>query len=237
VTARESGVRSSPATRPRRVKGDEIYILRRLALDGADRGPITVTSGELGARAGFSQQAADRYLVDLAKRGLIVRALAARRQSIELTPAALELLQGEYHLYRRLFEGPSRVRFEGVVTSGLGEGRYYLSQPGYVLQFAERLGYRPYPGTLNVRLEGDALRTAGLLKHWTGVRIDGFEASGRSFGGAQCFRARLNGHDGHLIHPDRTHYRDVVEFISSDCLREALGLIDGGRVAIELEES
>jgi riboflavin kinase len=237
VTASETGVRPSPTTRPRRLKGDEIYILRRLALDGADRAPIMVTSGELGERVGFSQQAADRYLVDLAKRGLIVRALSARRQRVELTPAALELLQGEYHLYRRLFEGPSRVRFDGSVASGLGEGRYYLSQPGYVLQFAERLGYRPYPGTLNVRLEGDALRTAGLLKHWTGVRIDGFEASGRSFGGAQCFRARLNGHDCHLIHPDRTHYRDVVEFISSDCLREALGLVDGARVAIELEES
>jgi riboflavin kinase len=237
VTGPEPGARPAPLPKPRRLKGDEIYILRRLALEGADRSAIHLTSKELGEKAGFSQQAADRYLVALAQRGLILRSMAARRQRIEITPEGMEILQKEHHLYHRLFEGPSRVRFDGVVTSGLGEGRYYLSQPGYVLQFAERLGYRPYPGTLNVRLEGEALRTAGLLKHWTGVRIDGFEASGRSFGGAQCFRARLHGHDCHLIHPDRTHYRDVVEFIAAECLREALSLADGAQVAIELEES
>ena len=38
-------------------------------------------------------------------------------------------------------KGPAAVRFTGTVQSGLGEGRYYLSQPGYVVQFAERLGY------------------------------------------------------------------------------------------------
>ena len=45
-----------------------------------------------------------------------------------------------------------RVVLTGRVKSGLGEGRYYMSQKGYRAQFAKRLGIDPYPGTLNLRL-------------------------------------------------------------------------------------
>ena len=226
----------SPPVRPR-PKGEALAVLRLLAQLGADHTAAVLTSREVGERLGVSQQAADRYLVTLEKRGLLTRSLAQRRQRLLLTPAAIELLRVEYHSYRRIFEGPARITFEGKVTSGLGEGRYYLSQPGYVVQFSERLGYSPYPGTLNVRVGGEALRKVGAVAHWTGIRIDGFHASGRTFGGATCFAARMNGHRCHLIHPDRSHYKDVVEFVAADCLREALRLKDDDTVTLDLEES
>jgi riboflavin kinase len=219
------------------LKGEEFALLKFLALAGGDRGPVVLTSREVGEKIGVSQQGADRYLVALAERGLITRTLAARRQRLTLTPAALELLRKEYHSYRRVFEGPSRLRFTGTVASGLGEGRYYLSQPGYVLQFTERLGYKPYPGTLNVKVPAADLVKVGTVRHWKGIRIDGFEAAGRTFGGAQCFVARLNGRVCHLIIPDRTHHQDVVEFISAEFLREALSVKDGDPVDVEIEES
>jgi riboflavin kinase, archaea type len=231
-----SSKRPREPARPR-PKGEVLAVLRLLAQAGADHASVVLTSRELGERLGVSQQAADRYLVALEKRGLVTRSLAQRRQRLLLTPAAMELLRAEFHTYRRIFEGPARVQFEGQVSSGLGEGRYYLSQPGYVVQFTERLGYTPYPGTLNVRLAGEALRKAGSVAHWTGIRIDGFQASGRTFGGATCFAARMNGHPCHLIHPDRSHYKDVVEFVAADCLREALRLTDGDEVTVDLEES
>ena len=118
----------------------------------------------------------------------------------------------------------------------MGEGRYYLSQPGYVVQFTERLGYAPYPGTLNVKVGADALRKLSLIAVWNGIRIDGFQASGRTFGGATCYPARLSGRSGHLIQPDRTHHKDVVEIISAENLREVLHVKDADPVAIEQEE-
>ena len=211
-------------------------MLKSLALAGADQTPVVITSREVGERIGVSQQAADRYLVALEKRGLITRSLAQRRQRVVLTPAAMALLRAEYRAYHRIFEGPATISFPGTVASGLGEGRYYLSQPGYVVQFTERLGYAPYPGTLNVRVDGPALRKVDLVGSWRGLRIDGFQASGRTFGGASCFPARMNGHPCHLIHPDRTHYQDVVEFVAADCLRDALGLHDDDRVQLDIEE-
>jgi riboflavin kinase, archaea type len=226
----------APEARSGRPKGGTLPLLKLLAAAGADRTPLVITSREVGEKLGVSQQAADRYLVDLERRGFLRRTLAQRRQRLELTAAAMSALRHEYQGYRRIFEGPARLALLGTVASGLGEGRYYLSQPGYQLQFRERLGYAPYPGTLNVRLEGAALRSAGVVAEWSGLRIDGFQASGRTFGGASCFRSRINGHSSHLIRPDRSHYQDVIEFIAPESLRETLHLKDGDQVRVEIEE-
>jgi riboflavin kinase, archaea type len=227
---------SAPAA-PLKLKTEELRLLEILATAGADNAPAVFTSGELGSQLGVSQQAADRYLVRLARLGLIGRTLAQRRQRLTLTPPAVELLRRRYHVYRRIFEGPARVRFEGTVTSGLGEGRYYLSQPGYVLQFSERLGYAPYPGTLNIRVPPTDLVRVGAVKEWKGIRIDGFQASGRTFGGATCYVGRLAGRPAHLIVPDRTSHKDVVEFVAPEFLRESLGRKDGDTLDVEIQES
>jgi riboflavin kinase, archaea type len=220
-----------------RLKGEELAVLQFLGASGAERDPVVLTSGEVGMALGVSQQAADRYLLALEKRGLLQRTIAHRKQRLSLTPNGAEILRKEYHVYRRIFEGPARVRFRGTVASGLGEGRYYLSQPGYVLQFTERLGYPPYPGTLNLRLRPEDMTRIGSVKDWKGIRIDGFPAGGRTFGGATCYVARLAGRACHLIVPDRTHHKDVVEFIAQEFLREALHLTDGDLLDVEIEES
>jgi riboflavin kinase, archaea type len=229
--------RAGPAEPKRpRPRGEQLSVLKLLAHDGADHTPVVLTSRELGERLGVSQQAADRYLIDLEKRGYLARSLANRRQRLGLTPAAMDLLRREYRSYHRIFEGPGRISISGEIASGLGEGRYYLSQPGYVVQFTERLGYAPYPGTLNVRLAPIEGRRLTVLKDWSGIRIDGFEAAGRTFGGATCFPAKLSGRAAHLIRPDRSHYQDVVEFVAPERLRTRLRLKDGTRVSAELEE-
>ncbi|HYB63047.1 MAG TPA: DUF120 domain-containing protein [Thermoplasmata archaeon] len=219
-----------------RARGEVLELLRLLAHAGADHTPIVLTSREVGDRLGVSQQAAARYLVDLERRELVVRTLASRRQRLQLTPKGMERLRAEYRGYRRIFEGPGRMSISGEVASGLGEGRYYLSQPGYVVQFTERLGYTPFPGTLNVRLRPSETRRLAALRDWNGVRIDGFEAGGRTFGGATCYLAQLNGRRCHLIRPDRSHYQDVIEFVAPEKLRTRLRLKDGDAVKAELEE-
>lgn len=220
-----------------RARVEEIRLLRFLAHGGAEHSPVEITSREVGEYLDVSQQAADRYLVELSKQGLISRSLGARKQRLTLTPAGVEVLRKEYHAYRRVFEGPARLRFSGQVTSGLGEGRYYLSQPGYIVQFQERLGYTPYPGTLNIRVDPKELLRIDGLRDWEGIRIDGFQASGRTFGGASCYGGRINGRPCHLIRPDRSHYQDVVELIAPESLRESLSVHDGDTVSVEVEES
>ena len=75
------------------------------------------------------------------------------------------------------------------------------------------------------------------VRLWTGIRIDGFEASGRTFGGATCHVAHLAGRACHVIVPDRTHHQNVMEFIAAEELRAVLHLKDGDQVAVEIDEA
>ena len=43
----------------------------------------------------------------------------------------------------------------GVVTSGLGQGAYFMSLPWVQDAVRRLIGFTPYPGTLNVRLDAD----------------------------------------------------------------------------------
>lgn len=226
----------APPRVSRRGRAEELRILKVLALSGADREPVELASREVGRRVGASQQAADRHLVALERRGEILRSLQGRRPRISITPTGMDALRAEYVGFRRIFEGPSRLKFRGTVVSGLGEGKYYLSQPGYSRQFPPQVGYIPFSGTLNVRLDRETLRRVSAIRHWAGIRIEGFHDGDRTFGGAVCFPAHLNGQACHLIRPDRTHYEDVVEFIAAVSLRDALGLKDQNLVDVELEE-
>ena len=128
-------------------------------------------------------------------------------------------------------------KLRGRVFSGMGKGRYYVGHPEYQKRFEECLGYRPYPGTLNLKLEDDAL--VAELKHLRsvgGVRVDSFVRNGESFSALNCFNGVLDGQIVTLLFIDVTFYNDsVAELISPVFLREVFGLKDGDMVAFSIE--
>lgn len=114
----------------------------------------------------------------------------------------------------------------GTVVSGLGRGRFFISLEGYSRQFAEKLGFIPFPGTLNIRLDEP-------FPEGRPVVIEGFSEGGRTFGGCRCYRIKLNGIDAAVIRPERSRYpEDLIEVIAQVNLREALGLRDGDAVEV-----
>ncbi len=215
-----------------RLPRESFEVLKLLAARGAREAPVFLSSRELGEVLGVSQQAASQYLIALTEKGYLERVLGGRKQGLKLTASGTQVLRKELHELRTIVEGAQPFDLEGTVVSGLGEGKYYLSIPGYVSQFRRSLGYEPFPGTLNVRLapaEASRLENVGAIQ---GVRIEGFQDQGRTFGGATCYPSLLNGTTCHLIVPDRTHYTDVAEFIAPVELRKVLGLHDEDRVRI-----
>ena len=118
----------------------------------------------------------------------------------------------------------------GSVTSGLGEGAFYMKQRGYKEQFRRKLGFEPFEGTLNVRVEGGELAKLQILWEEPGIPIEGFTDGGRTFGGAKVFPATVASVECAVILPLRTHHTDNVEIISRAHLRSKLGLRDGDAV-------
>ncbi len=124
------------------------------------------------------------------------------------------------------------LKFHGRVFSGLGKGAYYVGHPEYQRRFGRALEYRPYPGTLNVRLEdADSKRRMGRLRSKKGVKIDSFTIAGEGFSALTCFDGKLGGERVTLLIIDVTHYNEsVVELISPTFLRGKFGLRDGDLV-------
>jgi len=126
---------------------------------------------------------------------------------------------------------------EGIVFSGLGEGAYYVTREPYRKQFIEKLGFDPYPGTLNLKLTSwYDINLRRELEERPGIKISGFENENRTYGPVKCFHARINGKErGAVILALRTHYdSSVIEIIAPSYLRKALKLKDGNKVKVEV---
>ena len=165
---------------------------------------------------------------------LIVRRLGARRQFIKLTNKGMNLLRKEYSEYQRLFELADYITIQGVVTSGLGEGKYYVTQKGYMDQFMDKLWFKPFEGTLNISISGGELNKLQLVRSLDGIPISGFETEGRTFGNGKCFLCDIQGVECAIMQPNRSHYENVLEIISKYYLRDKLELKDGDVVEIRV---
>jgi len=206
--------------------------LKELALLGAIENKIEISSFELGKKINTSQQTASRYLLELDKKEYITREFGIKKQLIQITKKGEEQLHQEHIFYMQIFEYKDRLIFKGRLISGLGEGRYYTEQKGYVNQFKEKLGFIPYPGTLNVEIDYIEKNKLRLLKNHNAIEIQEFQTKNRSFGKVKCFNAKINGEKGAIVLPNRSHYSNVLEFISPIYLRKKLNVEDGDIINI-----
>lgn len=209
-----------------------IKILKSLALKGAISCAISISSREFGKEMGISQQSASNWIIKLASEGYIERQLGARSQMIKLSEKGLDTLKREYADYQHIFEAPGKLIIKGAVTTGFGEGKYYITQKDYVKQFMKKLKFEPYEGTLNLKVSTKDLRNLELLKNSEGIEIEGFKKGSRTFGAVKCFYATINNVDCAIVMPKRSHYKDVLEVISKAHLRRTLSLKDGDEVEL-----
>ena len=213
-----------------------LYTLLRI---GAGARAIKISTTRLAEFIGISQQSASRHLRNLERLTLISREIEKDGSFIHITQMGMEYLNSVYHQLRRNLEEAARevFVFQGVVFSGLWEGAYYIRQEGYWGQIREKLGFEPYPGTLNIRLKTKRdLERRDKLRRMPGIEIEGFKTEDRSFGGAKCYPALINDEvEGAVIIAERSGYDpSVIEIIAPVNLRKRLRLKDGDLVRVSL---
>ncbi|MCH8067060.1 MAG: CTP-dependent riboflavin kinase [Nanoarchaeota archaeon] len=121
---------------------------------------------------------------------------------------------------------------EGIVVVGLGTGAVFMSIDHYKAEFKDKLGFDPYPGTLNMVLNN---RQTNLLKDINPIRIESFKKDNKTFGGVSCYKVKINNVDGAIIVPDLTeHEEDTIEIIAPINLKLKLNIKDGDKIKIEL---
>jgi riboflavin kinase, archaea type len=129
-------------------------------------------------------------------------------------------------------EDAKTLEISGRVSSGLGEGSYFMSKKGYLDQMREKLSMDPYPGTFNVNVSRAGKSKVDMLKKSGGILIKGFKEGEKAFGDVIAFKAELSGMDCAVIFPKLSTHTDKIEIIAEKELRKELKLTDGDKVTI-----
>ncbi len=121
------------------------------------------------------------------------------------------------------------LTLEGTIITGEGNGKRYLSLPWVKKQIEEKLGFTPYPGTLNLRLKADSTKHRSLLsKAKTAVICpqEGYCVAG-------LFKGDISGLGCAIVVPEVSGYpENLLEVIAPLNLRDRLQLKDGDSIEV-----
>lgn len=219
---------------------------------------LEITSTQISRLINRSQQTASKILIDLEKENLIERVKNKKKFGMKLTETGFEILQNIYNLLKISMEKShiKPVLFKGKIVTGMGEGAYYMSLEGYKKQFQLKLGYEPFPGTLNVKIEDkNYVNSRKDLINYPSIYIDGFKNSDRTFGWVRCYPATIGqeskfsidgiesqpadiSNDVHVLLLERTHHNNnLIEVIGPLNIKESSNLKNGDNVVIKIKES
>jgi riboflavin kinase len=202
--------------------------LLELALMDAAQKPVQVSAAAFAERLETSPMTASRRLKELEVEGLIARAPSGRSQAFFITERGSNVLKEQYLAYKSIFEARKAIELSGEIVSGLGEGRYYLSIRGYTKQFEELLGFTPYPGTLNIKLDDRSATARVRLSNLPPIYISSFKTNDRTYGGIKCYVGSIGRIDGAVVVPDRSHYHnDIIETVAPVSIKETLHVNNG----------
>jgi CTP-dependent riboflavin kinase len=124
----------------------------------------------------------------------------------------------------------------GKIVSGAGEGAYFTQIDWVQQQSQEKLGFRPYPGTLNMEIRPDDLSLIASLDQKKGVELISPDPK---FCNAKAFAVRLGKVNAAIIMPEekvRIHAENIIEIIAPLNIKASLNVKDGDFITVVLAE-
>jgi CTP-dependent riboflavin kinase len=127
---------------------------------------------------------------------------------------------------------------QGVVFSGLGQGGFFTQLDWVKKQCQNKLGFSPFPGTLNLKVDKEYLDIIKELREREGVSI---VPPAADFCPAKCIPISIGGIEGAIVIPhaedftEDLHPVDVVEIIAPVNIKKALSIDDGAQLSITIE--
>ncbi|NOJ27685.1 MAG: riboflavin kinase [Nitrososphaera sp.] len=221
------------------IKLQHILTMVQLLRMGARHKFVEMTTADLGKEIDRSQQAASKHILELETAGYVERTKRGQKFGLRVTEKGFDEINGLYSsLKSALEQSPPTIDFEGNVVSGMGEGAYYMSLEGYKKQFLQKLGFEPFPGTLNVKLVDPVFMNARReIGRYPSIFIDGFSDGKRTYGWVKCYRASINGvvKNAAVLVLERTHYDDsMLEVIAPMSIKDAAGIKNGDRIKVQV---
>ena len=125
----------------------------------------------------------------------------------------------------------------GKIVKGIQKASYFTNLDWVQKQCIEKLGFRPYPGTLNLRIEGDALHLLEVLQN---EKTEELIPPDPKFCTAKVYPVVIGKEKCALLIPDesvRVHGAAIVEIIAPNRLKDALNVGDGDSLTVVIGDS
>lgn len=124
------------------------------------------------------------------------------------------------------------MEISGVIQTGVGKGTFFTQLDWVVDQFEKAMGFKPFPGTLNVCIfKGDVSKLGSFFSEKDGELVP----DNPEFCSAWLKKVWVNGIPGAAVFPSddvRVHEKAIIEIMAGCHLKETLGLADGDQVRI-----
>lgn len=125
----------------------------------------------------------------------------------------------------------------GKIVTGVGVGSSFVGLEWVKRQILEKLGFEPYVGTLNLKMDEETSRNLrSFTKSREGILIEPVDDA---YYAGKCLKTRINDEiDGAIVIPLVPNYPpDQIEIIAPVNLREIFELRDGDEITIEILDS
>ncbi len=191
-----------------------------------------MSTAQLAKKLMVSQQTASRIMRSLEFQNLVQRIPSSTGTILSVSEKGKNFLKKTGKRAVSLASCKTGNELLGLVCDGLGEGAYYTSRPSYVLQFKKLLGFKPFKGTLNIKVEEH--EAEHFLRKMNPVKIDGFKTGERSFGKIDAFPVLVGkGIEAAVLVPERSSLgKKILEIVSPVFLRKKLSLENGDKIKI-----
>lgn len=124
----------------------------------------------------------------------------------------------------------------GKIVRGVEQGVFFTQLEWFQEQCADKLGFKPYPGTLNLEISGEYLPIIESLNREGGIELISPDPT---FCNAKSFSVSLGDISGAIIMPDekvRVHAKNIIEIVAPINIKASLNVGDGDFISVVISQ-
>jgi len=128
-----------------------------------------------------------------------------------------------------------QLKITGKIVGGAKQGAFFTQLDWVREQCLEKLGFAPWPGTLNLELPMDHVAVIEELTVTEGLELVSPDSN---YCSGHVFPVSIEGLSAAVVLPSedvRVHAKNIIEIISPEMLKDALGVNDGDCVILTID--
>jgi len=129
-----------------------------------------------------------------------------------------------------------QLKIAGQIVSGAKQGAFFTQLDWVREQCLGKLGFAPWPGTLNLEISMDHVAVIEELKVTEGLELVSPDSN---YCSGHVFPVSIEGLSAAIVLPAedvRVHAKNIIEIISPEMLKSALKVIDGDWLTLTINK-